>query len=409
MFWGFIIIEVFALLSLRMPNADDISAKAVVRDAPAVAPSLERAPVAMSWPIEQDLHERGLANRPTPHHAESRAYWQVESKNAFSLGIPVVVSDPGALVKISPIDGTGVASEQFEVVTPGGNRYRGAQELTGISGKRWSSNEVRSLALDSSLVALRPELGVGKFTARGKSEGEVLVYVLEPESQVRLTLTMDKDVVFVGEKILFATSLLDGQQRATVTQIEGEVQTPAGERLPLRFSQERNGKYREKFVVPLRWQDSPGLYVVQADAKGHRADGVEVRRTVKNTFAVSVPSARFQGDTEVSISPHGTLSIGFAVEVGVASRFAVSAVLWGTTPEGELQPLAIGQAAQWMEPGDSRLALKFSPESITAKGIGAPYELRDLRLHDQGRLMLLHRQAQALWIPEIPLLKKTPS
>ena len=88
------------------------------------------------------------------------------------------------------------------------------------------------------------------------------------------------------------------------------------------------------------------------------------------------------------------------VDVGAASRFGASAVLYGTNDRGEPQPIAVGQAARWLEPGPGDLALEFDAAALSAAGMRAPYELRDLRFVDQGRVQVLHRQARALAVAD---------
>ena len=42
------------------------------------------------------------------------------------------------------------------------------------------------------------------------------------------------------------------------------------------------------------------------------------------------------------------------------------------------------------------LTLAFAAATIAASGMRGPFELHDLRLVDQGRMFVLHRQARAL-------------
>ncbi|MEN8165031.1 MAG: DUF4785 domain-containing protein [Acidobacteriota bacterium] len=58
--------------------------------------------------------------------------------------------------------------------------------------------------------------------------------------------------------------------------------------------------------------------------------------------------------------------------------------------------LGVGNTANWMPQGVGSLDLHFDAAMLEDSGLGAPYELRDLQLLDQGRMGQLHRQALAL-------------
>ena len=59
-----------------------------------------------------------------------------------------------------------------------------------------------------------------------------------------------------------------------------------------------------------------------------------------------------------------------------------------------MAPAAFAQSAAWLRPGDGTLTLHFDRASL--QGIGAPYELHDLRLQDQPAVSLVERHALAL-------------
>jgi len=88
----------------------------------------------------------------------------------------------------------------------------------------------------------------------------------------------------------------------------------------------------------------------------------------------------------------------FEIEAGAASRFQVSGVLYGTTSDGTLRPLALAQSASWIEAGHGSIGLDFDADIIAASGLHAPFEVRDLRLVDQATMGLLERRERALGI-----------
>ena len=59
-------------------------------------------------------------------------------------------------------------------------------------------------------------------------------------------------------------------------------------------------------------------------------------------------------------------------------------------------PVGIAYSANWLQAGSQALTLNW-PESVLGE-FSAPYELRDLRLTDQGSVAILERRSQALLI-----------
>ena len=82
----------------------------------------------------------------------------------------------------------------------------------------------------------------------------------------------------------------------------------------------------------------------------------------------------------------------------MASRYQASAVLYGTGADGQLHPAAIAQSAAWLERGKTSLNLRYDASSL-ATALGAPWELRDLRLVNQADMGLLERRERALVLP----------
>ena len=84
------------------------------------------------------------------------------------------------------------------------------------------------------------------------------------------------------------------------------------------------------------------------------------------------------------------------VEVASAGRYAATALLYGRNREGQLQPIAVGQTGDQLGPGRRALALRFDAATIAGAGLSGPFELRDVRVVDQGRMFVVHRQARGL-------------
>jgi hypothetical protein len=79
-----------------------------------------------------------------------------------------------------------------------------------------------------------------------------------------------------------------------------------------------------------------------------------------------------------------------------ASRYNVSALLYGSDTQGQMRPFAIAHSAVWAEPGETSVSLAFDPDLLAQGGLGAPYELRQLELTDFATRSAVESRARAL-------------
>lgn len=384
-------------LQLLAPAEGDLVAAAPTEDAPPAPPSIDRAPVSLSWPIDQDASD--LAERPAPHRADSRAWWQLAGPAELAAGLPLAISEPGALLRLSPQDGAALAVGGLELVGPDGQTIPGALALTPLADPTHLADAGAAFSPGTSLFTLRPELGAGTFTLRGQTSGPVLVYVLERASATSLSLEPSSAIAVPGARVRVTAALRDGEAVLAATSITGALIAPDGAATSFTLARGQGGDYAGELDVPAPRGPLGPLYTLQVDIAGANARGLPVRRTVTNALAVGLPTARFAG-TVAARPVDGGLRFALDVEVGAASRFGASAVLYGTNRRGDAQPIAVGQAARWLEPGAGELALEFDAATLAAAGMQPPYELRDLQLTDQGRMHVLHRQARALTLAD---------
>ena len=76
-----------------------------------------------------------------------------------------------------------------------------------------------------------------------------------------------------------------------------------------------------------------------------------MQRDARTAFAVAIASARLDGRIERIM--HGARAAGgvtarVGVEVADASRYQLAGVLYGTSTDGRLKPVAIAHAAAWL-------------------------------------------------------------
>ena len=216
--------------------------------------------------------------------------------------------------------------------------------------------------------------------------------VLERGSEVVLLASADSDVVFLGDEVVVQARLLAGGQ-AVRGRITARLLAPEGRVVTVTLARGGDGGYHGRLPAlgALGPTGRPWTVEIVADAK---VSGRAVRRTTTTAVAISVPTARLLG---TGLARRGEdLAAEFRLEVASEGRYAATALLYGRNREGGLQPIAVGQTAEQLAPGRRALALTFDAATISASGLRGPFELRDLRVVDQGRMFVLHRQARGL-------------
>ena len=91
------------------------------------------------------------------------------------------------------------------------------------------------------------------------------------------------------------------------------------------------------------------------------------------------------------------VAVDLGVDVAGPGRYEVRGIVYGTDRAGNLVPFAAAHSAAWLDAAGS-LTLTVEPKLLREAGVRAPFEIRDLRLLDQGRMGVLHRQARGIEI-----------
>ncbi len=391
-----------------LPAGDgDLAASGLV--APLVTkagPQVPREAVAFSRPLGAD---EALAP-PAPFVARSREYFVEVTADELARGVPVYATSPGALVRLNPAPSAsraGRAATEKAAVDPldlvlvdgrgrtwhdgnGMDRLAGAEELaqTGVP-----------FAAGTSAFRLGPELGAGGLEVRApglSGSSRYLMHVFDAGSDLELTVRTSRAGYLHGQTLAITASLARGSERFEARQIDGFVSSPAGRAWPVKFRRVRSGAYRATLKLDAVEAPAPGLWEAHVSVNA-RVDGQGVLRNTRTAFACAVPSARLTGEAGLATGAGESWVLALGVEAAAAGRYDVRGVLYGTAPDGSLKPAGLAQSAAWLEAGAGVLELELSRE-ILAAGLTAPYEVRDLRLTDQGRMGVLHQQARALVI-----------
>ncbi|MCW5577077.1 MAG: DUF4785 family protein [Dokdonella sp.] len=353
------------------------------------ADALERAPLAVSWPLDASA---ALDAQPQAYVAQSREYWVDASASELQAGLRLKLSSPGALVRISPHAGKAAVSASDVQLTVDGRRLDNSKSMSAVA----DADALHAAGMDvpqGSIIMKLDSKAVGDVRlAMPAAQGAHLVHVFEPASAVALSLAATRDSIAGGDTIAFRAQL----EGATLDRIGGLVSAPDGSSQNVDFVRQGDGSYLGQVRPDLAHAGGPGLW--EMHAFGVTAGKDAIPRDAKTAFAVSVPVARLDGHVSqsASLTKDGSIAVRIGVQASVASRYAVSGVLHGTGDDGQLHPVAMGQSAAWLQPGRGTLELRYDAASLS---LHAPWEVRDLRLVNQADFSLQERRARALYLP----------
>lgn len=354
---------------------------------------LDRTPVAVSWALDPAA---ALDARPQAFVQESREYWLDASEAELQRGVSLALSAPGAVIRLSPHAGnTGARIGRSDILlrAPGPHLQADTlmQALADEDALREAGMDVPAgsvaLRLADGYAGNRIELAVP--TARGAW----LVHVYEPNSKVVLRLGAERDSVAAGNALRVHAGFPAGTAPSAIS---GLISAPDGHSQPLEFTRDADGHFTAQVVPDITHAGARGLWEIHAYAQ---ATFPAVPRDARSAFSVALPVARLDGRVERTANRSKPLALRFGVEAAAASRYQLSAVLYGRAADGSQRPAATAQSAAWLETGKGFIELEFDAASLSSGGLASPWELRDLRLVDQADLGLLERRERALLIP----------
>ncbi len=336
---------------------------------PAPSGQFERAPVSFSWALDPT----DALTTPAPLLVESREYWQTVDAAELSNGVAIDLSAPGALIRVSP--GRGARGLKAGDLQLAANGKAARLEKTATDA------ELQAAGMDveagTAMVRVGAEHARGRYQLRtANARGRYVMHVFEPASPVVLKARANRNHAVVGDTVVVDIALSDAG-RGIATQAEALLVSPDGRSQPVAVSQGRDGRSSASVRVPARATTTPGLWELQVFAS---ADGLQ--RDARTAFAVAQPTARFKGDHAVNTQ---LLRIALPVEAGSPGRYEARGTLYASGPDRALRPVALAHVAAWMEPGNGMLVLDFDRKHLPA-GYGAPFEVRQLELHDQTRM-----------------------
>lgn len=391
-----------ASLNWMPPQAGDLHADTVVTAKEAAgfaAPAASGAKdaVSVSWPV-QPAGKAGLvaAAAPSQHPlVESREAYRKVTGRELNAGVQITTTQARALVRVQALSASGLREQQsiqpqYLTVTPAGGKA-----LTNGEAMEWLVTPERlaksglPFASGTSAFRVHGNLGAGKLKLQASGlddNAEYMLNVVEKDSPVVFELRTEAAEHRHGDVLTVHAAIIEQGSTAQPGKIRAVLVAPSGREYPLAFKPGKHG-LSAQLALDAREQTGPGLWEVRA----HAARG-EVERFARLAFPVMLPTARLAGDADLRTATDGALTLTLGVQAGSGGRYQVRGTLYGMV-NGAMQAIATADSAKWLDAGRGQIGLAFDAGLLaTASG---PFELRDVTLHDQGRMSVLHRQSLA--------------
>lgn len=356
----------------------------------------ERA--ALSWAVESDLQ----LETPRPHVTRSREYWVDVTARDLRAGVPLLTDAPGVLVRVNPAPGSdragerAIPAEMFEIRTAGA-ALAGERAMDLLVGQEQMRATGVPFAEGTTAFRLRDDV-TGPVTLaaprlRAEDDAPYVVHVFDRASDSALELTASADTVLAGDRLTIVARWAHADTKAFgVDSIDGFVVSPAGRTFPLEFRALRDGRWGARLAPDADAVPSPALWEAHVMSRSTVGDAA-VQRFARTSFAVAAPTARLDARAASWSLDESGLAVTLPMEIGADGRYEARGVLFGTTDAG-LVPVGIAHSAARLAPGHDALELRW--DAAWLDGVSAPFEVRDLRLVDQARMGVLHRQARGL-------------
>jgi len=360
-----------------------------------------KQPVAFSWAVDPETE---VDPEPARFVARSRGYWMRVDRDELAQGVELPTTTPGAMVALHPV-GTAqsVSPVALTVVDPAGIEHVEGEAMAMLADAEELAGNDLPLAEGTSMFAMDAALGSGTFALRADpgamhdvNANAFLVQVHEPHSEATLEVQTDRDAYLHGDTLTLEADFAWDGAALEDGRLDARVVTPSGEGWAVELSPSGHGSGH--FV---------GTMTLDSDVPSHGApwevevcalvvtdEGRRARRCAHTSFAYAVPTAMLVG-ADIS-RDDGVVAATLELEVAAPGRYAASGTVFGTDAHGHERPVGVLQSAAWLEVGVGALTLSIDPTVLADAGVGAPFSLDDLRLVDQGRLGVLHRQSKGI-------------
>lgn len=354
--------------------------------------NLDHQPAAMSWALDPDS---ALDARPQPFVQQSREYWIDASADQLQQGLNLSTSAAGAVIRMSPhANSLAVIDASTLMIRANGRSHSGSEAIRRLADDDALHAAGMDVPQGSVVFRLSDSLGAGAVQlVAPNASGNWLVHVFEPASTIVMTLAAERDTVLAGQELRVRASIKGG---ANLDRLSGLLSSARGQTQNFSFVRQPDGSWLGRVKPNAASAGGFGLWEIHAF--GHASNGkFSVPRDARTALAVSRASARLDGSVSrlAQIGKDGGLTLRVGLQAASASRYQLAAVLYGTNAHGQQVPVAAAHSANWLDVGTGAIDLAFDSTSFSASGIGAPWELRDLRLINQADMSLLERRERA--------------
>jgi hypothetical protein len=387
-------------IRLGLPGADKadlVPATLSTAKTAGIQRNLTRELVQFSWAIEEDIT---VDFAPKPHTAESREFWSTVDARQLRGGFDFVTTSPGAVIRISPIGAGRAASIDLEgLEIRAGRRSFNAEQATELmAGPAELNHAGVPFPEGTSAFRLRREVGAGALTiVLPKANADALLHVFEPDSSHLMRVSAARDIVASGDELAIVGEFRAEGVANSPRLVQGIVTAPNGESWPMDFALDRRGGFQGRLKVDALAGQGEGLWEAHVFAAAASRHG-DVLRDARTAFAVSLPTARLSGEAMQSRRGDGSLNLDVGIEAAVGARYELRGVITGMARDGSSVALAVTHAAAWLEPGTGSIELAVDAALMKRNDVGAPYQIRDLRLIRQGDADLQEQRNRAFTV-----------
>ena len=359
-------------LTLERAGADDLVATELTQTSSKRVGEMEASadPVSLSWALDPATPLDASNKAPV---VSSKEAWFSVTGSDFQAGIALQLDHSGAMVRLSPATAGAEVPSLAELVlvdAKGRDFADGKGMKMFLDPKQTDVAKQTMFSEGTAVFRVDEKLGHGEVLLfadqmKGDAQDQYLVHVRENDSAVALTAQTSQHTYLAGQMLEVEVAMLADAQDLTLAQLAGEVVSPLGRRFPLQF---RQGTATWQ-VVDGTEHPAIGLWEVQIHAVGQHGDRL-VRRDLNTAFGVSEVTARFSGNVTLEHQAKAVVA-DLGVEVGVSGRYEVRGLLFGTDAQGNLAPIALGNSANWLEAGASKLSLSFDKTLLEKSGLQA--------------------------------------
>jgi hypothetical protein len=352
--------------------------------------NLNRELVQFSWAIEEGVEVEFGAKA---FLAESREFWITTEATQLQSGFDIVTTSPGAVIRLSPVAGAKSAVSLDGLQVRIGNRsFSASQAIQDLATPAQLKHAGMPFPEGTAAFRLSREIGAGAMTlVLPKAASAALVHVFEPDSSHLMRLSASRDIVSAGDEFSISGEFRAEGVAKAPRLVQGIVTAPNGETWPMDFEVDAKGGFSGRLKLDALAGQGEGLWEAHVFAAAASKHG-DVLRDGRTAFAVSLPTARLSGDALQSRRGDGSLNLDVGVEAAVGARYELRGVVTATARDGSLVPLAVTQAAVWLEPGKHSIELSVDAATLKRADAGAPYQIRDLSLLRQGDMDLQERR-----------------